>query len=54
MVKDPGKAEPDGRTRRPERGKCFKMFRREEQRSKSRGRGVSKLDSLEMLSQRGG
>lgn len=35
--------------------KCFKIYRREEWRIKSRGkRGISKLDSLEMLPQRGG
>lgn len=32
----------------------FQMNRREEQRSNSRGRRVSKLDRLEMLLQRGG
>lgn len=54
MVKDTERAGPDGQTAGQRGRKCFKIYRREEQRIKSRGRrGVSKLDSLEMLPQRG-
>lgn len=53
--KDTGKAGLDGQTASQRGGKCFKIYRREEQKLKSRGnRGVSKLDCLEMLPQRGG
>lgn len=53
-VKDTDKAGPDGKPASQRGGKCFKIYRQVQRIESRERRGVSKLNSLEMLPKRGG